>query len=61
MTPYELPSLISSYGSLLIIYYGIRVMVQGAEMRSADSERKHDDMTRQWRARNGTYRGRSEE
>ena len=41
MTTYEYLNLIASYGGLTLIFYGIRVMAKGAEMRAADSERKH--------------------
>ena len=36
-------NLIASFGGLSLLYYGIRVMAKGAEMRSADSERKHTE------------------
>ena len=48
MTTYEHLNLIAAYlnltasfGGLGLIYYGIRVMAKNAEMRAADSERKH--------------------
>ncbi len=48
MTTYEhfnltiaLMNLLASYGGLALIYYGIRTMAKGAEMRATDSERKH--------------------
>ncbi len=31
-------NLLASYGVLALIYYGIRTMAKGAEMRAADSE-----------------------
>ena len=43
MTTYEYLNLIASYGGLALIFYGIRVMAKGAEMRDADSERKHNE------------------
>ena len=43
MTTYEYLNLIASYGGLALIFYGIRVMAKGAEMRAADSERKHNE------------------
>ncbi len=36
-------NLIASFGGLGLLYYGIRVMARGAEMRAADSERKHNE------------------
>ena len=39
----EYLNLIAVYGGLGLIFYGIRVMAKGAEMRSADSERKHTE------------------
>ena len=48
MTTFEQWSLLAAYlnltatfGGLGLIYHGIRVMAKGAEMRAADSERKH--------------------
>ena len=41
MTAYEYLNLIASYGGLVLIFYGIRVMDKNASMRAADSERKH--------------------
>ena len=41
MTGYEYLNLIASYGGLVLIFYGIRVMDKNASMRAADSERKH--------------------
>ena len=41
MTSYEYLNLLASYGGLGLLFYGIRVMAKGAEMRAADSERKH--------------------
>ena len=43
MTTYEYLNLIASYGGLALIYHGIRVMSKNADMRSADSERKHNE------------------
>ncbi len=50
MTNYESLSLLAAYlnllasfGGLGLIYYGIRAMTKGAEMRAADSERKHSE------------------
>ena len=43
MMTYEYLNLLASYGGLGLLYYGIRVMARGAEMRAADSERKHTD------------------
>ena len=43
MTIHEYLNLIASYGGLGLIFYGIRVMAKGGEMRSADSERKHTE------------------
>ena len=43
MAIYEYLNLIASYGVLGLIFYGIRVMANGAEMRAADSERKHTE------------------
>ncbi len=43
MTTYEYLNLIASYGGLTLIYYGIRVMAKNADMRAADSERKHTE------------------
>ena len=43
MTMYEYLNLIASYGGLTLIYYGIRVMAKNADMRAADSERKHTE------------------
>ena len=44
MTTYEYLNLIASYGGLALIYYGIRVMAKNAEVRAADSERKHAEV-----------------
>lgn len=55
MTTYEYLNLFASYGGLGLIYYGIRVMAKGAEMRAADSERKHTEtMTESERKHNET-------
>ena len=47
MTTYETLNLLVTAGSIIAIiammYHGIRVMARGAEIRSADSERKHDE------------------
>ncbi|MCY3823149.1 MAG: hypothetical protein OXG62_04705 [Nitrospinae bacterium] len=44
MTTYETLHLLVTAGSILaMMYYGIRVMARGAEVRAADSERKHDE------------------
>ena len=43
MTIYEYLNLLASYGGLGLLFYGIRVMAKGAEMRAADSERKHTE------------------
>ena len=43
MAIYEYLNLIAAYGGLGLIFYGIRVMAKGAEMRAADSERKHTE------------------
>ncbi len=43
MMTYEYLNLLASYGGLGLLYYGIRVMARGAEMRAADSERKHTE------------------
>ena len=43
MTSYEYFNLLASYGGLGLLFYGIRVMAKGAEMRAADSERKHTE------------------
>ena len=43
MTSYEYLNLLASYGGLGLLFYGIRVMAKGAEMRTADSERKHTE------------------
>ncbi len=43
MTTYEYLNLLASYGGLSLLYYGIRVMATGAEMRAADSERRHNE------------------
>ncbi len=43
MTSYEYLNLLASYGGLGLLYYGIREMAKGAEMRAADSERKHTE------------------
>ena len=47
MTTYETLNLLvtagSTIGILAMMYYGIRVMARGAEIRAADSERKHDE------------------
>lgn len=46
-------NLLASYGGLVLLYYGIRVMANGAEMRSADSVRKHaETMTESERRHN---------
>ncbi|MCY3824044.1 MAG: hypothetical protein OXG62_09270 [Nitrospinae bacterium] len=44
MTTYEYLNLIASYGGLALIYYGTRVMAKNADMRAADSERKHAEV-----------------
>ncbi|MDE0331952.1 MAG: hypothetical protein OXL41_08790 [Nitrospinae bacterium] len=36
-------NLIASFGGLGLLYYGIRTMARGAELRAADSERKHNE------------------
>lgn len=36
-------NLIASFGGLGLLYYGIRVMARGAEMRAADSGSKHTE------------------
>ena len=41
MSTYEYLNLIAAFGGLALIYYGIRVMAKNADMRAADSERKH--------------------
>ena len=41
MATYEYLNLIASFGGLALIYYGIQVMAKNADMRAADSERKH--------------------
>ena len=50
MTNYESLSLLAAYlnllasfGGLGLLYYGIREMARGAEMRAADSESKHTE------------------
>ena len=43
MAIHEYLNLIAVYGGLGLIFYGIRVMAKGEEMRSADSERKHTE------------------
>ena len=50
MTNYESLSLLAAYlnllasfGGLGLLYYGIREMAKGAEMRAADSESKHTE------------------
>ena len=50
MTKYESLSLfaaylnlLASFGGLGLLYYGIRMMAMGAEMRAADSESKHTE------------------
>ncbi len=43
MTSYEYLNLLASYGGLGLLFYGIRVMAKGAEMRAAVSERKHSE------------------
>ena len=43
MTIYEYLNLLAAYGGLGLLYYGIRVIAKGAEMREADSERKHTE------------------
>ncbi len=50
MTKYESLSLLAAYlnllasfGGLGLLYYGIREMARGAEMRAADSESKHTE------------------
>ncbi len=43
MTICEYLNLLAAYGGLGLLYYGIRVMAKGAEMRAADSERKHTE------------------
>ena len=43
MTTYEYLNLLVSYGGLGLLFYGIRVMAKGTEMRAADSERKHTE------------------
>ena len=43
MTTYEYLNLLASYGGLGLLFYGIRVMAKGAEMRAANSERKHTE------------------
>ena len=37
-------NLIASFGGLGLLYYGIRVMAKGAEIRATDSERKHTEV-----------------
>ncbi len=37
-------ALIPAYGGMLLIWHGIRVMSKNAEMRAADSERKHEEV-----------------
>ena len=37
-------NLVASYGGLALIYYGIRIMSKNADMRAADSERKHGEV-----------------
>ncbi len=47
MTTYEALNLLVTAGSMVgilaMMYHGIRVMARGAELRSADSERKHNE------------------
>ena len=46
-------NLIASFGGLGLLYYGIRVMARGAEMRAVDSDRKHTEtMTESGRRHN---------
>ena len=51
MTTYEHLNLIASYGGLALIYYGIREMARGADMRAADSQGKHDEAMAESRRR----------
>ena len=44
-------NLIASYGGLALIYYGIRIMSKNADMRAADSERKHGEAMAESRRR----------
>ena len=36
-------NLIASFGGLGLLYYGIRVMAKGTEIRATDSDRKHKE------------------
>ena len=64
MTTYEYLNLIAAYlnltaafGGLALIYYGIREMARGADLRAADSTRKHDEaMTESRRREEGDIR-----
>lgn len=51
MMTYEYLNLFASYGGLGLIYYGIRVMAKNADMRAADSERKHTETMTESRRR----------
>ena len=44
-TTYEYLNLLASYGGLGLLYYGIRVMAKGAEMRATDSDQAYRNMT----------------
>ena len=46
-------NLIASFGALGLLYYGIRMMARGAEMRAVGSDRKHSEtMTESGRRHN---------
>ncbi len=51
MTTYEYLNLIVSFGGLGLLFYGIRVMAKNADMRAADSERKHNEAMTESRRR----------
>ena len=51
MITYEYLNLIASFGGLGLLFYGIRVMAKNADMRAADSERKHNEAMAESRRR----------
>ena len=54
-------NLLAAYGGLGLIYHGIRTMDRNAAMRSADSERKHNETMEDIRRREEDSKRRYEE
>ena len=60
MTTYEYLNLLASYSGLGLLYYGIRVMAKGAEIRVTDSDRKHTEVMTESERKHNEFMGDSE-